>query len=219
VKRRPAGAPVTRPAELNHTSGVPFVRGRWSGDDLPVGSRDRVRDSDRPRGSASPPICGAGLGRPSDKGAHTRGCIGQPPPRHYVGPAACVLFYPPVTDAKSSPPLPGPQAVAGRNTQPRGPLSKVRSREHAFTCAGIEPATQSPGCQMRNVDSWRPGHKPGSTSYGWSIAKRQAGPALLILSMRGGATGGAPRPTEGCWMCRLNLPHRIPEQCDVREEQ
>ena len=26
--------------------------------------------------------------------------------------------------------------------------------------------------------------------------------------------GNASPPAEGCWMCRLNLPHRIPEQCD-----
>lgn len=28
------------------------------------------------------------------------------------------------------------------------------------------------------------------------------------------ATGvNANPPTEGCWMCRLNLPHRVPGQC------
>jgi len=226
VKRRPAGAPVTRPAELNHTSGVPFVAsGRHMWVSAPSTRSERValvRIQVPARGSVVLPFDGACLGRPSAKGVHTRGCFGQTPPRHYAGPAACVLLHPPVADAKGSPHSPGPTIVAGRNTQPRGLLSKVRSREHVCLigpCANIEPATQSPGCQMRSLNSWRPGHNPGSTSYGRSIATRQAGPALLILPMRGGAAGGAPRPTEGCWMCRLNLQHRVPDQCDVREER
>jgi hypothetical protein len=222
VKRRLSGGMnLNIRSMLNHTSGVPFVvprrRSRTSAPSLRSDRNALVRIQVSARGSAVRLCCRAFLGRLSVNGAHTRGYEGQVQPRHCAGPAACVRLPP--DETKSGSALPGSTIVAGRNTQPRGPLSKVRSREHAFTCASIEPATQSPGCQMRNVDSWQPGHNPGSTSYGWSIAKRQAGPALLILFMRGGAEGGAPRPTEGCWMCRLNVPHRIPEQCDVREER
>jgi hypothetical protein len=143
---------------LNHTSGVPFVSsGRWSGVHGPVGSRDRVRDSDRPRGSAGvpPSLSGSFLGRLSENGTHTRGYK----VRSNLGSAdpAAQARFPSETKCGIAA-HPGPQDVVGRNTQPRGPLSKVRSREHVCgihrPCVNIEPTTYNSGPQTRNLDGW-----------------------------------------------------------------
>jgi len=128
---------------LDRASGVPFVlHGRWSGDGLPVGSRDRVRDPDRPlvpvttcsyRGWAVP----AAYVRTNLRTKRNERANLSPPgtiSRVSSGDTRALLETRP--------------NGAGRNAQPRGALSKHRSREHVCLigpCVNIEPATQSLG--------------------------------------------------------------------------
>ena len=94
--------------------------GRQDRDTLRSGSKRRVRDPRRPQG-----------------------CVR----RSKISGVSCTLY---ATD-KQGPQQRSPEQLrarpneAGRNAQPRGPLSKARSREHVCLigpCVNIEPATQ-----------------------------------------------------------------------------